>query len=106
MLAMARSFMMSAGCIRARVCSGAGGHHCPVGLATQDRGKRASFLVMQKAQRVANYHRQMLDGLRGLMAIMGVRTLADVGHHNLTFKDDTGRTFNDVGEYFEAATVP
>ncbi len=105
-VAMARSFMMSAGCIRARVCSGAGGHHCPVGLATQDKKRRASFLVTQKAHRVANYHRQMLDGLRGLLAIMGAKTLSEVGHHNLTFKDYTGRSFNDVEDYFEAAIVP
>jgi len=30
---IARGFMISAGCIRARTCSGAGGRHCPVGEA-------------------------------------------------------------------------
>ena len=34
---LARGFMMSAGCIRARMCSGHGSHQCPVGLATQDK---------------------------------------------------------------------
>lgn len=100
-VAIARAFMMSAGCIRTRVCSGAGGHHCPVGLATQDPKKRASYLVMQKAQRVANYHAQMLDGLKGLMAIMGVKRLADVGHGHLVFKDRTGKSFQDIRAYFE-----
>ncbi|HIP20840.1 MAG TPA: FMN-binding glutamate synthase family protein, partial [Sulfurimonas sp.] len=32
---MARGFMMSGGCIRARMCSGFGAHVCPVGFATQ-----------------------------------------------------------------------
>ncbi|HIP56081.1 MAG TPA: FMN-binding glutamate synthase family protein, partial [Arcobacter sp.] len=32
---IARGFMLSAGCIRARMCSGEGSHNCPVGLATQ-----------------------------------------------------------------------
>ncbi len=100
-VAIARAFMMSAGCIRARVCSGAGGHHCPVGLATQDPKKRASYLVMQKAHRVANYHAQMLDGLKGLMAIMGVKKLSEVGHERLTFKDRTGKSFEDIHAYFE-----
>ena len=37
---VARGFMMAAGCIRARYCSGTNGHHCPVGLATQNKEKR------------------------------------------------------------------
>ena len=43
---IARGFMMSAGCIRARVCAGIGGHVCPVCIATQDPKKRASFLAV------------------------------------------------------------
>ncbi|MFT5835797.1 MAG: glutamate synthase domain-containing protein 2 [Sulfurimonas sp.] len=35
--------MMSAGCIRARECSGAHGRNCPVGLATQDNKKEHPF---------------------------------------------------------------
>jgi len=42
-VAIARAFMMSAGCIRARECSGAHGRACPVGLATQDK-KKKSFI--------------------------------------------------------------
>jgi len=104
-VAMARAFMMTAGCIRARECSGANGRHCPVGLATQDRKKRASFLVEQKAHRVANYHRHMLEGIRELMAIMGVRTLSELGHRHLTFKDYTGKSYRDIDTYFEDAIV-
>jgi len=55
-VAIARTFMMSAGCIRARECSGAHGRACPVGLATQDKKKRASFLVEKKAINIASYH--------------------------------------------------
>lgn len=102
-VAMARAFMMSAGCIRARECSGANGRHCPVGLATQDKAKRASFLVDQKAQRVANYHHHMVEGIRGLMAIMGVRTLAELQHSHLRFKDHTGKSYRDIETYFGEA---
>lgn len=102
-VAIARAFMMSAGCIRARECSGANGRHCPVGLATQDKKKRASFLVEQKARRVADYHRHMLEGIRELMAIMGVRTLAELDHSRLTFKDYRGRSFSNIDSYFEYA---
>jgi len=68
---IARGFMISAGCIRARECSGAGGRHCPVGLATMDEGKRSKYLVLQKAKHVANYHHELLHGVRSLMAVMG-----------------------------------
>ena len=100
-VAIARAFMMSAGCIRARECSGAHGRHCPVGLATQDRSKRASFLVEQKAKNVASYHAQMLSGIRGLLAIMGLNSLHTLSKKNLIFKDHVGKTYQDVGTYFE-----
>ncbi|RLA71515.1 MAG: FMN-binding glutamate synthase family protein [Epsilonproteobacteria bacterium] len=100
-VAIARAFMMSAGCIRARVCSGASGHHCPVGLATQDPKKRASFLVKQKAEHVANYHHQMIYGLKGLMAIMGIKRLSELTRDHLIFKDHTGKTYFDINAYFK-----
>ena len=83
-VAMARAFMMTVGCIRARECSGANGRHCPVGLATQDK-------------------KNMLEGIRGLMAIMGVRTLAELDHTRLTFKDYRGKSYSDIDTYFENA---
>ncbi len=68
---IARGFMISAGCIRARECSGAGGRNCPVGLATMDESKRSKFLVMEKSRSVANYHNALIESLRSLLAIMG-----------------------------------
>lgn len=102
-IAIARAFMMSAGCIRARECSGANGRHCPVGLATQDRKKRASFLIEQKARRVANYHRHLQEGIRGLMAVMGVHSLGELDHTRLDVRDGSGGRIRDVDAYFEAA---
>jgi len=100
-IAIARAFMMSAGCIRARECSGAHGRHCPVGLATQDKGKRASFLVEQKAKNVASYHQQLLSGTRGLLAIMGLKSLTELNKTHLIFKNHTGKTYQNVDHYFE-----
>ena len=68
---IARGFMISAGCIRARECSGAGGRNCPVGLATMDESKRSKYLVLQKAKHVSNYHHELLHGVQSLMAVMG-----------------------------------
>ena len=104
-VAMARSFMMSAGCIRARECSGANGRNCPVGLATQDRKKRASFLVEQKARHIASYHTQMLHGIKGLLAIMGLKSIKELNKTHLIFKDHTGKTYQNVDKYFEEMLV-
>jgi len=104
-VAIARAFMMSAGCIRARECSGSHGRACPVGLATQDKKKRASFLVEKKARNIASYHTQLLAGIRGLLAVMGLNTLEKLDKKKLMFKDHTGKTYMDVDKYFEESLV-
>lgn len=68
---IARGFMISAGCIRARECSGANGHNCPVGLATMDESKRSKYLVLEKSRHITNYHNALIEGVRSLMAVMG-----------------------------------
>jgi glutamate synthase domain-containing protein 2 len=80
---IARGFMISAGCIRARHCSGAGGHECPVGLATMDKGKRSKFLVAKKSQTIANYHEALITGIRSLLAIMGKRDIDELSKKDL-----------------------
>jgi len=104
-VAIARAFMMSAGCIRARECSGAHGRACPVGLATQDKKKRASFLVEKKAKNIASYHGQLLDGLRNLLAIGGLKNLGELNKSHLLFKDHRGRTYMNIDRYFEESLV-
>ena len=83
---IARGFMISAGCIRARECSGAGGRNCPVGLATMDEGKRSKYLVLQKAKHVANYHNELLHGVRSLLAVMGKDNVSELGMDDLIRK--------------------
>ena len=75
---IARGFMISAGCIRARECSGAGGKNCPVGLATMDEGKRSKYLVLQKAKYITNYHNELLHGASALLAVMGKNTITEL----------------------------
>lgn len=82
-LNIARGFMISAGCIRARQCSGAGGHACPVGLATMDEGRRSKFLVAKKSQTVANYHDALIEGIQSLLAIMGKKNLKELRQDDL-----------------------
>lgn len=80
---IARGFMISAGCIRARECSGAGGRNCPVGLATMDEGKRSKCLVLQKAKHVANYHNALLHGVRSLLAVMGKNNVSQLSKDDM-----------------------
>ncbi|CAA6814744.1 MAG: Ferredoxin-dependent glutamate synthase (EC [uncultured Sulfurovum sp.] len=83
---IARGFMISAGCIRARHCSGAGGHHCPVGLATMDKAKRSKFLVARKSQTVANYHNALTDGIKSMLAIMGKKDVRELSKEDILEK--------------------
>ena len=82
---IARGFMISAGCIRARECSGAGGRNCPVGLATMDPIKRSRYLVLQKAKHVANYHNELVLGVRYLLAVMGKSNPSELGMDDLIY---------------------
>jgi len=75
---IARGFMISAGCIRARECSGVGGRNCPVGLATMDEAKRSRFLVLQKAKNIARYHHELIHGVRSLLAVMGKKDVSEL----------------------------
>ena len=102
-VAIARAFMMSARCIRARECSGANGRACPVGLATQDPKKRASFLVEQKSRHIASYHEQLIHGVRQLLAIMGKKDINELSQKDLLFKDPLGKTYGNLDEYFKDA---
>ncbi len=97
---IARGFMMSGGCIRARMCSGFGSHKCPVGMATQDAKKRASYLVVKQAGSIANYHHNLIKGMKVILAVMGIKHVQELNKKQLTFKNKTGEIFFDIDTYF------
>jgi len=80
---IARGFMISAGCIRARECSGANGRDCPVGLNTMNEAKRSKYLVIEKSKHIAYYHYQLLLGVRYLLAVMGKGHVSELGMDDL-----------------------
>jgi len=80
---IARGFMISAGCIRARECSGANGRDCPVGLNTMNEAKRSKYLVIEKSKHIAYYHHHLLLGVRYLLAVMGKRHVSELGMDDL-----------------------
>lgn len=97
---IARGFMMSGGCIRARMCSGFGSHICPVGMATQDPKRRASYLVLKKGDEIGNYHRNLVKSMKTLLAVMGVKSIKELSKSNLTYKNRSGEIYFDVDDYF------
>ncbi|MCF6330578.1 MAG: FMN-binding glutamate synthase family protein [Sulfurimonas sp.] len=97
---IARGFMMSGGCIRARMCSGFGSHTCPVGMATQDPKKRASFLVIKEGREIGNYHTNLIKGMKVVSAVMGKKSFKEFNKSNLTFKNQNGEVYFDVDKYF------
>ena len=98
---IARGMMMAAGCIRARYCSGTTKHHCPVGLATQDKSKRKKYFVHKHAKYVRDYHKNLLNGVRGLMAVMGLDHYKKLDKHRLMFLDRNSKVHDNIDKVFD-----
>ena len=97
---IARGFMMSGGCIRAKMCSGFGSHVCPVGMATQDKKKRASYLVVKEGLEIANYHRNLIKSMKVVLCVMGIKNIKSLNKSLLTYKNTGGEIYFDVDMHF------
>ncbi len=67
----ARSMMLALGCIQARRCNS---NTCPVGIATQDPSRYRAIDVRDKAQRIANYHRETIAAFLELLGGAGLES--------------------------------
>jgi len=65
----ARGFMFAIGCIQAQACHTG---KCPTGVTTQDPLRQRALVVPDKAQRVANFHKNTLHALAELLAAAGL----------------------------------
>jgi len=99
-IGIARGFMMSGGCIRAKMCSGFGSHVCPVGMATQDPKKRASYLVIKQGKEIGQYHTNLIKSMKVVLAVMGIAKMKDLNKSLLTFKNRNGEIYFDIDKYF------
>ncbi len=97
---IARGFMMSAGCIRARYCSGTTGHQCPVGLATQDKSKRRKYFVYKHANYIRDYHKNLLKSIKGLLAVMGLKHISELTKHKIMFLDRNSKVHDNIDDVF------
>ena len=65
----ARGFMFALGCIQSQSChTGA----CPTGVATQDPQRQKALVVLDKAERVTNFHKNTMKALSELIAASGL----------------------------------
>lgn len=72
---MARSFMLSLGCIQARECNL---DSCPVGVATQDTDLVKALVVEKKNVRVKNYHTKTIKAIKEVVGAMGLESIDTV----------------------------
>ncbi len=76
----ARAFMMSLGCIQSLECNK---NICPTGVATQNPSLTRGLVVMDKKQRVANYHGETVKSFRELLAATGLRSPSEINRAHL-----------------------
>ena len=65
----ARGFMFAVGCIQAQACHT---NECPVGVATQNPRLQRGLVVPDKAERVANFHRNTVEALAEIVSAAGL----------------------------------
>lgn len=75
-----RAFMFAVGCIQSQSCHT---NKCPTGVATQDPLRQRAVVVEDKAQRVANFHRNTLHALAELLAAAGLAHPSELRPHHL-----------------------
>ncbi|MDD9890439.1 MAG: FMN-binding glutamate synthase family protein [Gammaproteobacteria bacterium] len=71
----ARSMMMALGCIQAQSCNT---NHCPTGIATQNPKRARAINVIEKSERVRNFHRATVHAFLDLCGAMGFDNPADL----------------------------
>lgn len=65
----ARTMMMSIGCVQSRHCNT---NRCPTGIATQDPARSKAINVLEKSERVKNFHDNTLHSFFELVGAMGL----------------------------------
>ncbi|PWK24181.1 glutamate synthase-like protein [Maribacter polysiphoniae] len=66
----ARGMMFALGCVQSLKCNL---DTCPTGITTMNPARVVSLVVEDKKNKVANYHRNTMEGLRELLASIGLK---------------------------------
>jgi glutamate synthase domain-containing protein 2 len=100
----ARGFMFAVGCIQAQTCHTG---RCPTGVTTQDPVRQRALVVMDKAERVKNFHDETVHSLAELLAAAGLSTPSDLKPHHIMRRIGDGRvvSFSDLYPALEARSL-
>jgi glutamate synthase domain-containing protein 2 len=92
----ARGFMFAVGCIQAQTCHTG---KCPTGVTTQDPLRQRAIVVSDKAQRVANFHRETVRSLAEMLAAAGMTSPYHLKPHHILRRVGDGRIFTLADQY-------
>jgi len=84
----ARGFMFAVGCIQAQACHT---NRCPTGVTTQDPLRQRALHVGDKAERVANFHRNTLRALADMIGAAGLDDPHQLKPHHFNIRRSDGR---------------
>jgi glutamate synthase domain-containing protein 2 len=92
----ARGFMFAVGCIQAQACHTG---HCPTGVASQDPLRQRAIVVPDKAELVANFHRNTLHALTELVAAAGLAHPAALRPHHFLRRASSDKVISFAAQY-------
>ncbi len=84
----ARGFMFAVGCIQSRSCHT---NKCPTGVATQDPYRQKAIDIPDKSQRVANFHKNTLKALAGIVGSVGLSHPKDLKPYHIARRLENGQ---------------
>jgi glutamate synthase domain-containing protein 2 len=92
----ARGMMFALGCIQAYRCNS---NKCPTGITTSDPSLMAGLDVVDKAERVARYHKKTIRALADLIGAAGLHSPEEIELRHISRRHE-GRILT-LAEYFE-----
>ncbi|MEO5614109.1 MAG: FMN-binding glutamate synthase family protein, partial [Cypionkella sp.] len=92
----ARGFMFAVGCIQAQSCHTG---LCPTGVTSQDPARQRAIVVPDKAERVANFHRNTLHALAELVAAAGLSHPQELGPHHFQRRASSDKVISFAEQY-------
>lgn len=84
----ARGFMFAVGCIQSRSCHT---NKCPTGVATQDPYRQKAIDIPDKSERVANFHKNTLKALAGIVGAVGLTHPKDLKPYHIARRLENGQ---------------
>lgn len=76
----ARAFMLALGCIQSLECNK---NICPTGVATQKPELMKGLVVLDKKQRVANFHAETVEAFVEMLAATGLRNPSEINRAHI-----------------------